>query len=517
MDGDGVWLGFAGGAAAGRNVFLKELSEAGDDFGVLGVVVGGFGGVGGEIVELDGGKVGGLRGAGAGFAPAAGIRAEFELPPGLADGEGAVDGVVDDGFAEGSCGGAEEGGEEADAVLGGIGGEFGAEDVGGGGHEVGEAEELVGRGAGLHAGGPADQERDAVTAVENVGFVAAEKVGGVVTFGEEAGEIGLRRAAVVAGDDDEGIVGEALFFEFVQQLADGVVGLHDEVGVVIEAAFALPFLGGNDGGVGGGEGEIEEEGFAGPRVSGAGFDVVDGFGGEGGQDIFDFEIGGGGTAAAFALGAAEEHGEILFDGREFGDAVVLDEGVGDHVEGGADAEVVVEADGVGAVGNGLGVVHVVDLGGAFDAEFGDGLAVLFGPVHAEVPLADARGVITVLLEEGGDGEAVGFDEAGADAAKDAALEAGAPVVTAGHDAVAGGGADGGTGVNVGKYHAAGGEAVEAGGGDSALGVEALDVAVAKIVAEDVEEVGFGGGRGTGRGVRQREREQKEKDTHGAGE
>ena len=46
------------------------------------------------------------------------------------------------------------------------------------------------------------------------------------------------------------------------------------------------------------------------------------------------------------------------------------------------------------------------------------------------------------------------------------------------------------------------EAVHLGGGDLALGVEGAHIAVAEVVAEDIDDVGFGGGassRGGGRG------------------
>ena len=52
------------------------------------------------------------------------------------------------------------------------------------------------------------------------------------------------------------------------------------------------------------------------------------------------------------------------------------------------------------------------------------------------------------------------------------------------------------GVGVEEGDALGGELIDVGGGDFAAGgVEGVDIAVAEIVAEDVEDVGVGGGGG----------------------
>src|SRR4051812_29047454 len=61
----------AGGAAAGVDVGLEEGGEAGDELGVGGGEVVGFGGVFVEVVELGGGEVFVVLGV-AGEAPAAG-------------------------------------------------------------------------------------------------------------------------------------------------------------------------------------------------------------------------------------------------------------------------------------------------------------------------------------------------------------------------------------------------------------------------------------------------------------
>ena len=52
--------------------------------------------------------------------------------------------MVDDGLAQWFRGGAEQGGQDADAVLAGVVGEFYGEDVGTGGDEVVQADRLLG-------------------------------------------------------------------------------------------------------------------------------------------------------------------------------------------------------------------------------------------------------------------------------------------------------------------------------------------------------------------------------------
>ena len=74
------------------------------------------------------------------------------------------------------------------------------------------------------------------------------------------------------------------------------------------------------------------------------------------------------------------------------------------------------------------------------------------PAQAEVPLADAGGVVAVLLEQRGDGHAAGLDQGRGVSAEHALLEPRPPGVSAGEDAVAGGRADRRAGVGVGEAH-----------------------------------------------------------------
>lgn len=178
----------------GQEVFF-ELVE---DGGLGGAEVGGFVGVGDEVVEFEGafGDV---------------LSDDFVL----GSNEGGFGAEAEgEGFgARGGFGGEE--GFEADAVErldeAGVGE---ADDIGDGGEEVDGAGGMGGD-AGFDDGGPFHDARDAKAAFEDGAFVAAKAAGGVgFDFGE---------AAVVAVEDDEGVFGDAEVAEFLAEGADAAV------------------------------------------------------------------------------------------------------------------------------------------------------------------------------------------------------------------------------------------------------------------------------------------------------
>ena len=108
-----------------------------------------------------------------------------------------------------------------------------------------------------------------------------------------------------------------------------------------------------------------------------------------------------------------------------------------------------------------------------------------------MPFPDEGAVVALGFEKGGNGGALGCDEAGRVALDDSFLVLGAPAVATGEEAVSSGGADGGAGVGIGENHAFFGEAIDGRGGDfTTLGIEALDVAVAEVITEDEDDVGL---------------------------
>ncbi len=106
-----------------------------------------------------------------------------------------------------------------------------------------------------------------------------------------------------------------------------------------------------------------------------------------------------------------------------------------------------------------------------------------------MPFSDATCGITQRAEKRGHGHSVRLDERGAVSPEDALFEAGTPVVSAGEEAVAGGRADGGTGVGILKDHSIGGERVEMDGVDFGVGIKAGEIAVAHVIGQDIHEVG----------------------------
>ncbi len=257
----------------------------------------------------------------------------------------------------------------------------------------------VADGGGFDFAGPTDDEGDAVAGLKGVGFLASHHAVGPVAavFFHVALFPGC---AVVAGDDDEGVGG----VDGSEDFADAVVDLFYEITVELGCAAALEFFGGDPGGVGGGEGDVAEEG---PWL----LYEVDGSLGDFRHDFFHTEAGGDGAAAI--VGSA-------FDFAVVGDfvgglgccAFAIEVEVGWHVEGGGDAEKFVEAVVERAEGEVFGEV--------------DGVCC----AEAEVPFAEAAGAVAVLLEEAGDGGAAVFYEVGGVAIKYSRFEAAAPGVTA---------------------------------------------------------------------------------------
>jgi hypothetical protein len=112
-----------------------------------------------------------------------------------------------------------------------------------------------------------------------------------------------------------------------------------------------------------------------------------------------------------------------------------------------------------------------------------------------VPFSDRGGVVTVSLEERSDRHAVVFDQSRTETTEHAALQSRAPGIAAGEHAVTRGRANGGSAVGVGENHAFPCRAIEIRRGDLAGGIQARDIAVTKIIAQDVDDVGAVGGGG----------------------
>ncbi len=386
--------------------------------------------------------------------------------------------------------------QQAVAVLAGGVGQRGAEDVGERGHDVGLRDELAAGTAGFHGTGPAHDEGHAMPAFPRVSLVTAQRAAGMVALLFEIADADVGRAAVVAGEDDERVVGGTALIECGEHAADDGIGLHDEVGVEIEPALVLPLGIHRQWRVRRGEGHVQQEGLRRLRLA---LDEGHGLVAERGKDALEHPILQSGAALAGLIGF-----EVLLRqklGRDAERAIVLDEAVGRPVRH-VGAEVAVEA------ARGRPARDRFRKHGAPGREMrwrGDGAFVvrtlrfralqelalrrLDGPVPAEMPFADDAGVVAVLLREAADGQPVRRDERIAKHADDAALQTRAPVVAPGEHRVARGRAHARGRMRIREAHALRGEPVHVRRRDlPALRIVALHVAIAEVVEVENEHV-----------------------------
>ena len=324
------------------------------------------------------------------------------------------------------------------------------------------------------------------------GLVVAQRTAREVTLLLQVLHAHVGGEAVVAGEEYQRVLGRSAGFERGEHLADGRVRLHDQVrGGVVEAALAFPFRVHRQGRVRRGQRKVEEKGFG---LAGCIIDESAGAFGQRRQDGLEFPIGQRRSGRAGQVVAEELGGQGHAGGADR--AIVLDEAIGRPVRH-VGPEVGVEAAGRRPAGDRLGE----DLAPGLAMGVGRRLvgllviteerAVAFGdrPVPAEVPFADRRGTVAVLLRKTGHGESVRSDEWFAEDAHDAGLQAGTPVVASGEERVARRRADAGGGVSVGEAHPFGGEFVQMRRRDLATGrVVGADVAVTEVVGEDHEDV-----------------------------
>ena len=115
--------------------------------------------------------------------------------------------------------------------------------------------------------------------------------------------------------------------------------------------------------------------------------------------------------------------------------------------------------------------------------------------HPEMPLAETAGHIALLLEETRERESVPGDQRSRETPEHAVLQARAPVVTTGQQAVARRRADARRGMTVREAHAALGQGVEMRGQNLTLRVIGTEVAEALVVGQDDDDIGPIGGEG----------------------
>ena len=157
-----------------------------------------------------------LPGRGALHPPEPGHKASFQRPWRIAN-EPLIEWWTTASWSR-RVGPAQEGRHQAHAVLARPVGQLRADDLRARGQHIGQADQLVRDAARGDPARPSDDERDVVAAVVNVGLVAPEHVARVMPLGEQRREVGLRRAPVVAGQEDQGVLRQAVAVEGLEQL-----------------------------------------------------------------------------------------------------------------------------------------------------------------------------------------------------------------------------------------------------------------------------------------------------------
>ena len=234
--------------------------------------------------------------------------------------------------------------------------------------------------------------------------------------------------------------------------------------------------------------QVEEERFACPGAGSPLIDIVHRLLRERGKHIRGFEIGRGRSLARHSAAATEHHGKGFVHGGNGRDTVVLDKRVRNHVERCADSEIVVKADLVRSIADRPGEIDAPARFAFLDVVVELFRARLESPVHAEVPLADASGVIPALLEKRRHGESSRLDQPRAHPAQHAALEARTPIIAAGENAVARRRTDRRTGMRIGENHSGRGQSVHVRRGDLAVGIEAFNVPITQVIAKQIHDV-----------------------------
>ena len=396
-------------AEASVPVASEEVLEFGDDFRVGRGEVLGLGRIGDGIIELRAELV--LVGLAGAILDLVDGHALDPFPTAFAEGEHPVGAMDDQVLAALGLGRTREHVEETPAILGahGLGRERCADDLGGCRQDIDQADHLGGCGASGYLAGPAGDEGYLEATFPYVVFPASDGAvdlqAGLESSGlEEAFDLGLEDAAIVAREDHQRILGRAHLVERGKDAADALVEFMDPVSVESGCAPASEILVGRDRVMDSDWREVEEEGLILPLGFKPGRRFI-------GQHLHDALIfaargveledaarvlavlgvfGSVGRLVVVAVrgGTGEFHAGGNLPGTEAVDEAVLDEDAGEVAVVARDAEVVVEADVEGARGE-------------FGLILGAPLRVFVFFTVAEVPFAHGGGVVAFLFQQGG--------------------------------------------------------------------------------------------------------------------
>lgn len=205
---------------------------------------------------------------------------------------------------------------------------------------------------------PTSDEGNAVASFPVVAFEAAPRTGAVVLIILAHLEGGGDFGAVIAGEEDEGVLSEVEALECFEELSDNVVELEDEVAVRAGVGLAFEIVGGKGGKVDGLGGVEEKEGLA-RRFLGVLLQEADAFFKEEKVDFFEVEVGSDLSRTVVAgVGMFGQRRAVEDLGWGNGNAVAVNVGV-EPVRGGTTggAVEVIESAMKRAVWNGAGVVN----------------------------------------------------------------------------------------------------------------------------------------------------------------
>ncbi len=326
------------------------------------------------------------------------------------------------GVGAGGGGGSDIGGKVVAAVGGSRGGQRGVEQRGERGDEVDVRNEGVGRAFALQTAGPTHDERHGAAGLESAVFstapMATGTVGAYALFCFVSVAI-VEHGAVVAGDDEEGVVAEAEAMQGFGDFAYGPVELQNGIAAKAHAAATAETLMRIARHVDVVGAEVEEE-----RLGGVALDELNGVVCDGVGYVLVLPKG---FAAALHVADAPnavDHGLVVpMAGTQLAEQfgvgecrwLALEGAVVAHGNGRRRVVVghaaVLNVDTRHAVGRGSHDVMVVE------AQVGEVFIQLSVPVlsaggaaYAEVPLADGRRGVAVVFEEVGHGELLGFDD-----------------------------------------------------------------------------------------------------------
>ena len=351
--------------------------------------------------------------------------------------------------------------EHTEAVFGSVLWQRHPENLGERGDHVGQPDHLIAHGAGRHPLWPADEERLAEAAFVFGVLAAAERpVDGEpgVEGTDDVLILPVDDAAVITRKHDQRVVGERKPIERGEQLANAPVELLNEVPVAAVVAAGKTRTGG-DRPVHGIRCKVDEERLRTMRLDPAGR-----LGRQRLHDLVRFQLMGNARCSSRRDGDSLSRNTV-------DDPVVFDERMGPVVGIGSESKEGVEADRQRSRRQGPAPVR--------------GWAIR---LEAKMPFPECRRLIALALAERCERQPIRLDvEWGIDGQHLTVLDVRAPVVAAGHQAVAGRRTDRPRGVGIGKSAALAGEAIEIRGFEP-LGAVAGGTSPAKIIRQDDHDV-----------------------------